>query len=331
MRSVKWLATLLIAVLMLTACTGGGSGGSTGSGDGEVTIGLATAAVSTAFVMSLYYGVEDEAKIQGANLVALDAGGYENSSQQIQQIQDLIQRKVDVIIVNVTNAEAVAPVVEQAIDAGIPVIGLSSLPKTDRMIATVGADHYGMGVLQAQCLAGKIGGAGDIAIMAGPAGVNWAMERVQGFKDTIAAEFPNINIIAEKNSNSDRNSGLTIMEDWLQAYPDLAGVATVVDDLGAGAADAIAAANKTGSIMISSSNLSAIGKQYLEEDKIHCQSVQQGVQQGRVAVQLAMKVAKGEQLEESKIITEALLITKEDLETVDMGLISSPPGYRPSN
>lgn len=330
MRSMKWLATLLIAVLMLTACTGGGSGGSAGSGDGEVTIGLATAAVSTAFIMSLYYGVEDEANIQGANLVALDAGGYENSSQQIQQIQDLIQRQVDVIIVNVTNAEAVAPVVEQAIDAGIPVVGLSSLPKTDRMVATVGADHYGMGVLQAQCLAEKIGGAGDVAIMAGPAGVNWAMERVAGFKDTIAAEFPNINIIAEKNSNSDRNSGLTIMEDWLQAYPDLAGVATVVDDLGAGAADAIAAANKSG-IMISSSNLSAIGRQYLEEDKIHCQSVQQGVQQGRIAVQLAMKVAKGETLDESKIITEALLITKEDLATVDMGLISSPPGYRPGN
>lgn len=295
----------------------------------EVTIGLSTAAVATAFVMSLYYGVEDEAQVQGVDLVALDAGGYENISRQIQQIQDLIQRRVDVIIVNVTNAEAVAPVVEMAIAQGIPVVGLSSLPATDKMAATVGADHYGMGVLQAQCLASKLPEGSEIAIMAGPAGVNWAMERTAGFKETLAADYPSMRIVAEINSNSDRNNGLRIMEDWLQAYPNLGGIATVVDDLGAGAADAIAAANRTGQIRISSSNLSAIGYQYLQDGKIDCQSAQQGVLQGRVALQSAIAIALGEELEDPNFITEALLIERDELDSVDLSGISAPAGYRP--
>lgn len=324
----KWISTLVVSAMLLSAFASV-SAQAGNQAEKPVTIGLTTAAVATAFVMSLYYGVEDEAKVQGAHLVALDAGGYENISKQIQQIQDLIQRKVDVIIVNVTNADAVAPVVDQAIAAGIPVVGLSSLPNTDKMAATVGADHYGMGRLQAECLAAKLPAGSQIAFMSGPAGVNWAMERTAGFKDVLAESYPEITLVAEKNSNSDRNNGLKIMEDWLQAYPNLAGLGTVVDDLGAGAADAIAAANKTGDILISSSNLSAIGYQYLQDGKIDCQSAQQGVLQGRVAVQSAIAIARGETLAETNFITEALLIERAELESVDMSSISAPAGYRP--
>ncbi len=324
----KAVSTLVSCALLFSLLASASAQGAPKTKD-DITIGLSTAAVATAFIMSLYYGVEDEARLQGVDLVALDAGGYENVSRQIQQIQDLIQRRVDVIIVNVTNAEAVAPVVEMAVAAGIPVVGLSSLPATDQLAATVGADHYGMGRLQAQCLGAKLPADAEIAIMAGPAGVNWAMERTAGFKDTLAAEYPGMRIIAEINSNSDRNNGLRIMEDWLQAFPKLAGIATVVDDLGAGAADAIAAANRTGQILISSSNLSAIGYQYLQDGKIDCQSAQQGVLQGRVALQSAISIALGEELEDTKFITDALLIESEGLDTIDLSSISAPAGYRP--
>lgn len=323
-RITSTLVSLLLVFAALSATAQSGT-----KAKEDVTIGLSTAAVATAFIMSLYYGVADEAEVEGVRLIALDAGGYENVSQQIQQIQDLIQRRVDVIIVNVTNAEAIAPAVEMAVASGIPVVGLSSLPATDQLAVKVGADHYGMGRLQAQCLAAQLEPDAEVAIMPGPPGVNWAMERTQGFKDVLAEEYPEIRIVAEVNSNSDRNNGLKIMEDWLQAFPDLAGIATVVDDLGAGAADAIAAANKTGDILISSSNLSAIGYQYLQDGKIDCMSAQQGVLQGRVALQSAVAIALGEELEETNYVTDALLIEPSELEGFDLSTISAPAGYKP--
>ncbi|MBE3595782.1 MAG: substrate-binding domain-containing protein [Hydrogenibacillus sp.] len=348
MKRLKGFLLLVIIGVLLTACSSGGGGTDQGSprnetgtrtegdaGKGEdtgkkITIGLATPAVATAFWVSLYYGVEDEAKKQGVELIALDAGGYDQSSKQIQQILDLIQRKVDAILVGATDGQAIAPVVEQAVDAGIPVVGVSSLPATDKLAVTVGADHYGLGQQQAICLGKKLEGKGQVALMAGPPGVNWAMERVRGFKETLASMFPEMELVAEKQSNSDRTSGRKIMEDWLQAYPDLKGIGSVVDDLGAGAADALASAGKTGSIQIASSNLSAIGQQYLREGKILCESTQQVVLQGRLAVQAAVKLARGEQPAQTKYVTDAVLVYKDDLDTMDMSLISAPNDYKPS-
>src|SRR5690606_37622379 len=177
--------------------------------------------------------VVDEAQRQGVQIIVLDAGGYNNTLRQIQQIQDLVQRRVDALLVGATNAEAVANVVEFAAARGIPVIGLSSLPATDKLAIRVGADHYDMGVLQAKAMAEALGGRGQVAIMAGPAGASWAEARRAGFRATIA-QYPGITIVAEQYSNSDRLSGLQLMEDWIARFSDLAGVYGAPAGLGTG-------------------------------------------------------------------------------------------------
>src|SRR5690606_40184050 len=88
------------------------------------------------------------------------------------------------------------------------------------------------------------------------------------FRDTIA-QYPGITIVAEQYSNSDRLSGLQLMEDWIARFPDLAGVYGATDDLSAGAADALEAAGLTGKVVVTGSNLSQIGRQYLAEGKIY--------------------------------------------------------------
>lgn len=93
------------------------------------------------FWISVLYGVDTAAKADKAKLVTLSAGGDANSSQQISQIQDLIQRKVDTIIVGATNGDAVKAIVERAVAAGIPVVGISSPPNTDKLAAMVSADR----------------------------------------------------------------------------------------------------------------------------------------------------------------------------------------------
>lgn len=293
----------------------------------DIVIGFSTPAVSTEFWVNMYYGVVDEAKLQGVEVIALDAGGYNNVTRQIQQIQDLIQRRVDVLLVGATNGQAIAPVVEQAIARGIPVVGLSSLPETDRLAIRVGADHYDMGALQAVAMAEAIGREGSVAVMAGPAGASWSEARRDGFWDQMSA-YPNITIVAEKWTNSDRLSGLTLMEDWISSFPNLVGVYGATDDLSAGAADALEAAGLTGAVVVTGSNLSQIGRHYLTEGKLYANTAQQVVLQGRLGVQNAIKLVLGEPYEEV-IETKSVLVTAGNVNTVDMSTIAAPDGYRP--
>ena len=119
----------------------------------QYTIGIAMPESKGSFWRSIYYGVTDEAEKLGVEVIAVEAGGFPNVDRQISQIEDRIQRDVDVLLVGSTDAAGVAPVVEEAIDAGIPVIGVSSWPASDRLTSKVGANHYQMGELLAGCIA----------------------------------------------------------------------------------------------------------------------------------------------------------------------------------
>ena len=190
------------------------------AGAASTTIGFSMPDSSESFWTSMAYGVDDEAKKLGVTVVKVNAGGDANVNQQISQIQDLVQRHVNAIIVGATNGDAVRPAVEQAIAAKIPVVGLSSIPNTPKLASAVGADHYAMGKLQAQCLGKAIGGSGEVGMMAGPAGQSWADLRADGFRDTIKADFPKIKIVTESRLADNRNAALNTTEDWVQRFPD---------------------------------------------------------------------------------------------------------------
>lgn len=325
-QRVMW-ALLTLVLLTVTACGGGGSGSGT-SGDDKIVIGVAVPDLSISFWTSIAYGIEQEAQAKNVEIAMVSAGGDANVDRQISQIQDLIQRRVDALVVGATNGEGVAPVVETAIGQGIPVVGLSSIPATDKLISRVGADHYGMGRLQAQCLGDLLGGQGQVAMMAGPAGQSWADERAQGFQDTMAADYPGIEIIAVDRTNDNRNAATNLMEDWLQRFPDLKGIYTASEDIGAGAADAINAANRTGEIVVSSSNLGPIGEQYLKDGYIACLSTQQVVLQGMEAVRQAYAAATGGEVT-PVVSTESVFVTRENLADIDLSTIAAPEDYKP--
>lgn len=296
--------------------------------DQKMTIGFSMPDLSASFWISMAYGVDDEAKKAGVDIVKVNAGGDANVNQQISQIQDLVQRRVGAIIVGATNGDAVKPIVERAVAAGIPVIGLSSLPNTPKIASAVGADHYGMGRLQAECLAEAVGGAGDVGMMAGPAGQSWADNRANGFRETVAKNYPGMKIVTESRLADNRNSALRTAEDWVQRFTTLKGVYSATDDIGAGVVAALKSAGKADQVKVSSSNLSPVAEQMLKDGDFVCVSIQQIVLQGRAAVQQAIKAAKGE-MTEANVATPAILVTKDNLAGVDLSEVTAPADYKP--
>jgi len=292
-------------------------------------IALSMPQIQGVYWVSMNYGVIDEARARNIDVLVANAGGFDKVSVQIQQIENLIQKKPDVLIVGATNAEGLRGVLEGAMAKGIPVVGLGSLPEPkDKLASMIIADHYALGKLQAECLAKELGGKGKIGVMEGPPGVSWTGDRVRGFEETMAKIAPDVKTVVRKATVLGRGEGLQLMEDWLQAYPDIAGVFTAVDEMGAGAVDALIKVRAEGRIKVSSSNLSPIGERYLRKGFIQCESIQQIVLQGREGGRQAIAIIDGK-TPKKVVATPAILITKDNIDKVDYTDIKAPASYRP--
>ncbi len=296
--------------------------------EASFVIGFAMPTLSHSYWIPMLYGVTTEAEKYGMEVIDLNAGGFGNVDAQTNQVENLIQRGVDAIIIGATSGEGMVPAVERAIDAGIPVFGVGSQPRSDRVTTKVFADDYGMGELQARCLGEAIGGSGEVAMMSGPAGNNWSMDRAQGFRDTMAEMYPDVEIVAEQWTDISRPKATELMETWIQRFPDLAGLYTANDDLAAGAIGAMVSAGVAGQVKVSSSNPTDIGIEYMKEGYIVCEAVQQTVMQGQKAVEAAYITLTGG-TPESRIVTPALLLTADNLNTFDYSTVRHPDGFEP--
>jgi len=216
----------------------------------NLTFGFAMPALTHSYWIPIYYGVQDEIKKfdKKVDLVVVNAGGFNRLDNQIKQVENLIQRKVDAILIGATSAQGIVPVVEEAVKKGIPIIGLGSQPKTEKVLTKVLADDYGMGKIQAEFMGDFYNGMGSVAMMSGPPGLNWTIDRAQGFRETLKKRYPKMKIVAEQWTPVSRPKALNLMEDWIQRFPDLKGVYTANDDLAVGAVEAIKAAGKADQI-----------------------------------------------------------------------------------
>src|SRR5690606_6725515 len=104
------------------------------------------------------------------NVQMYDAGGYEMIERQIAQVENVIQRGVDAIVITATNAEALVPVVEEAMARGIQVISDDVLLATDNVTLKISENSYNVGRALAQFLVDRLNGQGNVVMLKGPAG-----------------------------------------------------------------------------------------------------------------------------------------------------------------
>jgi ABC-type sugar transport system substrate-binding protein len=322
----RFMAVTAACAAVMAVVVGCGAGSKSKSE--QLTVGFSMPDSSESFWVSMAYGVQQEAKKLGVKVVTASAGGDANANQQISQIQDLMQRNVNALIVGATDANAVTPVVDQAIGQGIPVVGASSLPASKKLTSSVFTDNIGMGTIEAQCLGEAMGGKGTVAMLVGPAGQIWADLRAKGFTDAVKKQYPNIKVVAQTRLADNRNAALTITQDWLQRFPRLSGIYSVTDDTGAGAIDAIQSAHKTGSIKVASSNFSPAARQLLSNGSFVCTAAQQIVTQGEQALLQAVNAAKKQPVK-ATVVTPVVKLTKDNVASTSLAQLQAPAGFTP--
>ena len=147
-----------------------------------------------------------------------------DSSRQITIVENLINRKVDGIVLAPVDEEALVGVVERAAEHGIPVSIFDSALNSDRIISFIATDNYSSGVMAAVRMGKILDGRGKVGVIGFMPGSASTMKRESGFVDTIEKQFPGIEVVGVKYTMADRAKALAEAENLMTAHPDLAGL-----------------------------------------------------------------------------------------------------------
>ena len=245
------LSILIILAMVLSACapTGAPAGGeqaaqpATGAAEqGKVyRIAFSVPAMSFPFFVHMEKQVRDEAaKMGNVEIITLD--GQDNTTKQVADLEGVIAQKYDGLIVSPRTSEGVAPVIQQVIDAGIPVVTIDRRAEgVNGLLAHVGADNVIGGEEQGKAILSLFPDGAKIIELLGTPGASPAIDRSAGLHNIIDPAG-NIEVVCQQTGNFNRNDGLTVTENCLTANPDAQAIVAANDDMALGAVEAASAA-----------------------------------------------------------------------------------------
>lgn len=311
MRKLTFIAAA--AATLLAACSQQGPGesapaaASTAGGaaaSGTPTVGLALSTQNNPFFVELKDGAEKAAKDAGVQLVVVDA--QDDPARQISSVEDLIQKRVSVILLNPTDSSALAGAVQSAQRANIPVITLDRGVDGAEVASHIASDNIAGGKMAADYLAKALNGKGNIIELQGVAGTSAARERGKGFDDQIATT--GMKVVAQQPANFDRAQGLSVSENLLQGNNDVQAIFAQNDEMALGAVQALNGKNKK--VLVVGFDGTPDGKTAVQNGTMAATVAQQPEEIGKLGVETAKKLIDKQQVEKS-IAVPLKLLTKE--------------------
>jgi inositol transport system substrate-binding protein len=269
---------------------------SSGGGDGTIKIGL-TMKFDDLWLTTLRDAMTAYAQSQpGVELIAVDS--KEDVATQLGQVENFVAQGVDAIIIIPANTDAADPMTKAAQDAGIPLVYVNRIPSNlPEGVAYVGSDSIQAGIMQAEWIADKLGGKGNVVIMNGDLAQEAAQKRTEGEKQ-VFAKFPDIQIIKEDTASWSRDQGLALMENWLSTGEQIDAVASNNDEMAIGALSAIEAAGKLGQIIVGGVDASPDALAEMDKGRLNVTVFQNAKGQGEGGIQAAIALARGEKIDQ---------------------------------
>jgi ribose transport system substrate-binding protein len=281
-------------------------------------LGLAVANLQANFFNQIKQAVEDEAKKRGIEVVTVDAKG--DGPTQVNQVQDLLTQNVDALIYIPAGAAAATVPVKLARAAGVPVVNVdrnADGAPGDTFLAT---DSVASATAVCKYIIEKAGGKGKMVIIHGQKGTTPEVDRTKGCMEVIKAN-PGVELVSEQWSNIwSQDEGFQIMQNMLQANPDVSIVFAQADALALGAAQAIKVANPSQTIVLGGFDGDTAALEALKKGVFDVTATQQTQKMGRDAVDNAVKLVAGEKVPAIQLM-DATLTTKDNVD----GFIANHP------
>ena len=236
-------------------------------------------------------GIEDVLKSQaGVQYKLLD--GQNKVEVQVSLMDTLINEGTSVIFLQPIDSVALAPSINKAKRAGIPVITLN-IDATAPHAAHVEMSHYYGAMDIARVMGEKMGGKGDVAILNAPPGIVIRDQRTKGFVDGMKKHHPSIKVVADQVADWSRKKAQDVLATILAAKPGLGGVYGVNDSMALGAVDVAKEKGLLGKMVIFGNDGERDALESIEKGELTGTQYTDVFQQGRFAAASATVLASG--------------------------------------
>jgi ribose transport system substrate-binding protein len=281
-------------------------------------LGLAVANLQADFFNQIKQSVEAAGAEKGIKIITVDAKG--DAATQVSQIQDLLAQNIDALIYIPAGATAAAVPVKAAKAAGIPVVNVDRNAEGapgDTFIAT---DSVESARQDCDYIVKQAGGKGEMLIIHGQKGTTPEVDRTKGCSAALK-NYPDIKVVGELWSEGwHQDEGFKLTQDLLQAHPKTTIVWGQADALALGAAQAVKVANPDHKIWVAGFDGDTAALKELKNGVFDVTMTQQTQKMGRIAVDSAIALVKGEKLPAEQLQT-ATLTTKDNVD----GFIAKHP------
>lgn len=302
-RIYKLISAGLIAGVMAGCLVGCGS---TGSNDGGKRIGMVVSTLDNPFFVNLKDGAEKKAQELGYELIVVDS--QNDSSKELSNVEDLLQKGVETIILNPVDSDAVKSSILQANLQDIPVITLDRKSNGGDVSCHIASDNIKGGEMAAEFIKEKMGGKGKVAELQGVTGASATRDRGEGFHNIVDGDN-NINVVFSQPADFDRQKGLTVTENMIQSNNDIQAVFAHNDEMALGAVKALGIAGMKDCIVVGfDGGEDAINS--VDAGEMTATVAQQPDLMGKIAIENAQKLINGESVEK-EINAELKLYIKE--------------------
>eukprot|EP01132_Coremiostelium_polycephalum_P020348 gene20348-24170_t len=176
-----------------------------------IRIGASFQEINNPYFVTMKDALQEAGATIGAQLIITDA--RHDVSKQVSDVEDMLQKGIDILLINPTDSVGVQSAVKSAHAAGVVVVAVDAQAEGP-LDSFVGSKNFDAGFQACEYLAKNIGDKGNIAILDGIAVVP-ILERVRGCKEAVA-KHPDIKIVSIQNGKQERDQALTVTENMLQ-------------------------------------------------------------------------------------------------------------------
>lgn len=255
-------------------------------------IGLVISTQNNPFFVTLKEGAEAKAKELGHDLIVLDS--QDNPAKELGNVEDLLVKGVDVLLINPTDSDAVVSSVKAANRSKIPVVTLDRAANGGNVVSHVASDNVLGGEMAGNFIVEKLGGKGKVVELEGIPGTTAARDRGTGFNKAAAGK---LEVVAKQAADFDRTKGLNVMENILQAQPEIQAVFAHNDEMALGALKAIEASGRDIFVVGFDATDDAVAA--VKERKLAATVAQKPAEIGAIGVEVADKIVKKQAVEKN--------------------------------
>jgi inositol transport system substrate-binding protein len=253
--------------------------------------------------------VEESRKFPDTQVTVFD--GQSKNEVIASHIENAVTNQYDLILLQPFDSEAQLAPVKDAVEAGVKVVTVNNRVN-DPSIPAVDADPIQQAEVNAQLALKQVPQNGKVVVLMGPAGNMHSDKRREGWQKFFFDRRKDVKIVGEQIANWNKDEGMRLMEDWLQANPKIDAIVSMNDNMATGALEAVKGSGEAFPFAYGVDG-TAEACLMIKEGQMTSTSLQSAYALAELSVKMSHDLLTGKEIASPQFIT-AELITRDNVD-----------------